>query len=126
MSASRRILVICDTSRSGQNDRLETYPTIGSIISLIKAGNEKRERNWEPDKERRVVRVVAAAVVTSVIISALPVAPALSSVRVVSATAAIIAAVIIPAVTAMAAGMNGGMTSMGGTGLRRSNAEEGE
>jgi hypothetical protein len=84
------------------------------MIGSVKAGNEKRERNREPDKERRVVRIIAAVVITSAIISAVPVAPALSSVSIVSVTAVIISAVII----AMAAGMNGSMTGMGGTGLR--------
>jgi hypothetical protein len=107
--------------RAERKDRLEAYPTVRSevrTINSLKAGNEKRERDREPDKEGRVVRVIAAVVVTAAIISAAPVASALAAAGVV--------AVIIPVVVTAAAGMNGSMTSMSGAGLRGSNAEEGD
>lgn len=84
------------------------------IVSLIKAGNEERERNRKPDKERRVIRVIPAVVITSLIISTLPVASTSPSVSVVAVAAAIIAAVIIPVIIAVAAGMTG----MGSAGSR--------
>ena len=124
MSTTWRIVVIGDTSRSGtkrQAGSLSYSAFRGSNSRLIKAGNEEGKRNRKPDKERGVVRIISATVITSAVISAAPIAPALSSVSVVSVTAVIIAAVIVP----VAAGMNGGMTGMGGTGLRRSNSEEG-
>jgi hypothetical protein len=114
--------------RAERKDRLEAYPTVRSevrTINSLKAGNEKRERDREPDKEGRVVRVIAAVVVTAAIISAAPVASALAAAGVVSVTAVVVA-VIIPVVVTAAAGMNGSMTSMSGAGLRGSNAEEGD
>jgi hypothetical protein len=110
-------------------DRLEAYPTECSevrMVRLIEAWNKEGKRNRKPNKERRIVRVISAVVISSTIISAAPIASALSSVSVVSVTAVTIAAVITPVVIAVPASMNGGTTGMGGTGLRRSNSEEGD
>jgi hypothetical protein len=107
-------------SSLGLADQAASYVR-SSKSRLIKAGNEEGKRNRKPDKERRVVRIISAVVITSAVISAAPIATVLSSVSVVSVTAVIIPAMIVP----VAAGMNGSMTGMGGTGLRRSNSEEG-
>jgi hypothetical protein len=54
------------------------------------------------------------------IVASLPVAPVVASVRVVP-----ISPVVITVVITVAAGMNGGMTGMDGTGVRRGNTDEG-
>jgi hypothetical protein len=131
-------------TRSERSDRLEAYSSLrfgvlsvvrtpagrrdveySALASLIKAGNEERKGNRKPDKEGRIIRIISAVVITSPIISAVPVASALSSVSVVSVTAVIIS-VVTPVVIATAAGMNGSMTGMGRAGLGRSNSEQGD
>ena len=92
------------------------------------AGKKERNRNREPYKEGRVVGVVSAVVILATIIPALPVAGAVTPVGVVPLTPASvvpITPVIIAVVISATAGMNGGMTGMGGTSSRRSNSDDG-
>ena len=102
--------------------------------NLIEAG--KKERNRKPYKEGRVVGVVAAVVILAAIVPAVPIAGAVPSVGVVPLTpvsvvpltpASVVAMtpVIVGVIISVAARMNGGMTGMDGTGLCRSNAEDG-
>ena len=94
--------------------------------NLIKAG--KKEGNRKPYKEGRVVGVVSAVVILATIIPALPVAGAVTPVVVVTLTPVSvvpITPVIVAVVISVTAGMNGGMTGMDGTSLRRSNSDNG-
>ena len=94
--------------------------------NLIEAG--KKERNRKPYKEGRVVGVVAAVVILAAIVPAVPIAGAVPSVGVVPLTPVSVVAmtpVIVGVIISVAARMNGGMTGMDGTGLCRSNAEDG-
>jgi hypothetical protein len=96
--------------------------------NLIEAGNEERNRNRKPYKEGRVVGVVAAAVILAAVVPTTPVAGAVPSVGVVplSPVAVVpVTPVIVAMVIRVAAGMNGGMTGMDGTSLRRSNSDDG-
>ena len=96
--------------------------------NLIEAGKKERNRNRKPYKERRVVGVVTAVVILAAIVPAMPIAGAVPSVGVVPlppVSVVPLTPVIVGVIISVAARMNGGMTGMDGTGLCRSNAEDG-
>ena len=98
--------------------------------SNLIAGKKERDRNRdrEPYKEGRVVGIVSAVVILATIIPAVPVTGAVPSVGVVPLTSVgvvPIAPAIVAVVISVTAGMNGGMTGMDGTSLRRTNADQG-
>ena len=98
------------------------------MTNLIKVGKKERNRNRRPYKEGRVVGVVSAVVISATIIPAVPVAGAVTPVGVVTLTPASvvpITPVIVAMVISVTAGLNGGMTAMDGTSLRRSNSDDG-
>jgi hypothetical protein len=115
---------------SGRRHRsLETW-------SLIEAGKKERNRNRKPYKKGRVEGVVATVVILAAIVPTAPVAGAVPSVGVVPLTAVGVVSltpmsvvpvtpVIVAVVISLAAGMNGGMTSVDRTGLSRSNSDDG-
>ena len=114
--------------------------------SNLIAGKKERDRNRnrKPYKEGRIVGVVSAVVILATIISAVPVTGAVPSVGVVPLTSVgvvpltpigvvpiapisvvPIAPAIVAVVISVTAGMNGGMTYMDGTSLRRGNSDDG-
>jgi hypothetical protein len=113
--------------RAGFRKERVSGPTLSFIRiswelgALIEAGKKERNRDRKPYKEGRVVGVVAAVVILAAIVPTAPVAGAVPSVGVVPLTPASvvpIASVIVPVIISVAAGMNGGMTSVDGTSLR--------
>jgi hypothetical protein len=121
--------------RAGFRKERVSGPTLSFIRiswelgALIEAGKKERNRDRKPHKEGRVVGVVAAVVILAAIVPTAPVAAAVPSVGVVPlppvgvvsltpASVVPITPVIVPVIISVAAGMNGGMTSMDGTSLR--------
>jgi hypothetical protein len=101
----------------------------GNFGALIEAGKKERNRDRKPDKEGRVVGVVAAVVILAAIVPTAPVAGAAPSVGVVPLPPVGVVPlppvgvvpmtpVIVAVVSSVAAGMNGGMTGMDGTSVR--------
>jgi hypothetical protein len=98
-------------------------------VGLIAGKKERdRNRNRKSYEEGRVVGVVSAVVILATIIPAVPVTGTVPPVIVVPLTPVSVVPItpaIVAVVISVTAGMNGGMTGMDGTSLRRSNSDEG-
>jgi Flp pilus assembly protein TadB len=87
---------------------------------LFRHRDRERDRNRQSGKERRVVRIISAAIIVTAVIAAVPITATVAPVGIIpvaTAVSSIIVPVVIPSRVNSVTSVDGRVTGVNGTGL---------